>query len=230
MKDRDFDCLRDVDLFADLSAPEFEALDSQLLNRSFAAGETIVDQGQEVHALFVVRRGRVRIFRRAENGRELTIAILGQGTIFGEMSLLGQHLGDNNAETLEATDLCMIDRERVHRLLIADSRIAFRIMTLLSEQVARLETRIAESSFRPLPVRVATTLLAAGESRWNGRMLVRLTHQQIADLLGVTRESVSRTISQFADLGLVSTGRGRVIIPREADLTAHIRLLEAAHL
>lgn len=226
MTAREFDCLRDVDLFADLSRAELDDLDRQLLSRAYEAGEAIVGQGQRLQALFVVRKGRVRVFRRSEHGRELTIAILGQGTIFGEMSLLGQYMGDNAAEALEASEICMIDTDRVRRLLIADPRIALRIVTLLSVQVDRLETRLADTSFRPLGTRIVTTMLAAGERRRNGRVVVRLTHLQLADLLGVTRETVSRTLGDLTDRGLVLPGRGRVVIPDAVRLRAYARTLD----
>lgn len=222
----EFDCLRDVDLFADLSAQDLEAVERQVLTRTYATGETVAWQGQSLQSLFVVRRGRVRVFRRTENGRELTITILGQGTVFGEMSLLGQHLGDNGVETLEASEICIIDTDCLRRILLSDSRIALRIVTLLGERVARLEERLADASFRPLVARVSAALVAAGERRRDGRVVIRLTHLQLADLMGVTRESVSRVLGDLAGRGLVSLGRGRVVVPDDGRLIAYSRSIE----
>lgn len=228
MGDCGFDCLRDVDLFADLSATELADLHRQLLTRTYLARETVIDQGRTTQALFVVRRGRVRIFRRSEQGRELTIAILGPGSIFGDMSLLGQHMGGNGADTLEATELCLLDTAHVRRLLLADGRIALRIVTLLSQRIEGLETRLADISFRPLAARIAAALIDAGERRQGDRVLVRLTQAQLADLLGATRESVSRILAQFAAAGLIVRRRGSVIVLDRRRLTAHARDLALA--
>lgn len=222
----EFDCLRDVDLFADLSGPDLEAVERQVLTRTYARGESVVWQGQTTQSLFVVRRGRVRVFRRAESGRELTITILGQGTVFGEMSLLGQHLGDNAVEAIEDAELCIIDTDCLRRLLLDDSRIALRVVTLLGKRVARLEERLADASFRPLVSRVSAALVAAGERRRDGRVIVRLTHLQLADLMGVTRESVSRVLGDLSARGLVTLGRGRVVVPDDGRLIAYSRSIE----
>ncbi|MFD8769434.1 MULTISPECIES: Crp/Fnr family transcriptional regulator [Microbacterium] len=222
----EFDCLRDVDLFADLSVQDLEAVERQIRTRTYARGESVVWQGQSVQSLFVVRRGRVRVFRRTESGRELTITILGQGTVFGEMALLGQHFGDNGAEVIDDAEICVIDTDCLRQLLLADSRIALRIVMLLGERVARLEDRLADASFRPLVARVSAALVAAGERRRDGRVVVRLTHLQLADLMGVTRESVSRVLGDLAARDLVSLGRGRVVVPDDGRLIAYSRSIE----
>ncbi|WP_149083980.1 MULTISPECIES: Crp/Fnr family transcriptional regulator [Microbacterium] len=227
MSDCGFDCLQDVDLFAELSGTELADLHRRLHARKYLPQETVTGQGQVMQALFIVRSGRVRIFRRSEHGRELTIAILGAGAIFGDMSLLGQHMGGSGAETLEAAEVCVLDTAHVRRLLLSDGRIALRIVTLLSQRIEGLETRLADVSFRPLAARIADALIEAGDHRRGDRTLVRLTQSQLADLLGATRESVSRILAQFASSGLLIR-RGSVIVLDRRLLAAHARELERA--
>lgn len=228
MSDCGFDCLQDVDLFADLSGMELGDLHRRLQTRKYLPQETVIGQGQAMQALFIVRSGRVRIFRRSEHGRELTIAILGAGAIFGDMSLLGQHMGGSGADTLEAAELCMLDTAHVRRLLMSDGRIALRIVTLLSQRIEGLETRLADASFRPLAARIADALIEAGDQRRGDRTLVRLTQSQLADLLGATRESVSRILAQFASSGLLIRRRGSVVVLDRRLLAAHAREIERA--
>ena len=223
---REFDCLRDTDLFVDLSAQEFAALDEQLLQRAFKPGETVLDPVRERDLLFVLRTGRVRVFRTSGQGRELTVAILGQGSVFGEMPLLGQRMGNNVVEALDDTEVCVINSRHVRELLIADPRIAFRLLSIVSERIGWLEARLAEVTFSPVPLRLAQTILTVGERRRCGGLLVRMTHAQIANLIGASRESVSRALSQLTGLGLVMPGRARLVVPSATNLAAYARSLE----
>ena len=210
-----FSCLSEVDLFADLSPEEIEAFDRMAPSRTFHRGELIFSQSQPVTALFILKGGRVRIFRVTEDGKALTMAILEPGAVFGEMLLVGQRMYDNYAEAIEETEICQLSVAEVERYLLADPRIAIRISRLLGEQVARLEERLTDLALRPLQARVASTLVRlAGAQRMPrlGYPTIRLTHDQLAGLLGATRESTSKTMTDLASRGLIRQARGRIVL------------------
>lgn len=211
-----FTCMEEVDLFADLTAAEIEAMHLMVPERRFGPGELVYSQAQPVTALFILKTGRVRVFRVAEDGRALTMAILEPGAVFGEMLLLGQQMYDNYAEAIEHSTICQLTSEEVERYLIADPRIAVRISRILGEQVARLEDRLLDLALRPLSARAAKTLLALAEAapqpRFGPAPPVRLTHEQLAGLLGATREATSKTMADFAAHGLIKQGRGRIAV------------------
>ncbi|WP_448006776.1 Crp/Fnr family transcriptional regulator [Agromyces bauzanensis] len=213
--DEPFSCLSEVDLFADLSAAEIAAFDRMAPARSFRNGELIFSQSQPVSALFILKAGRVRIFRVTEDGKALTMAILEPGAVFGEMLLVGQRMYDNYAEAIEDTSICQLSVQEVERYLLSDPRIAIRISRLLGEQVARLEERLTDLALRPLQARVASTLVRlAGAQRTPrlGNPTIRLTHDQLAGLLGATRESTSKTMADLASRGLIRQARGRIVL------------------
>lgn len=211
-----FSCLSKVDLFADLSAAEIAAMDVMAPARFFRAGELVFSQSQPVTALFILKSGRVRVFRVTEDGKALTMAILEPGAVFGEMLLVGQRMYDNYAEAIEDARICQLSVSEVERFLLSDPRIAVRISRLLGEQVVRLEERLTDLALRPLAARVASTLLKLAEAgppaRFGSGAVIRLTHEQLAGLLGATRESTSKTMADFATRNLIRQGRGRVII------------------
>lgn len=211
-----FTCLEEVDLFADLTGAEIEAMHLMVPERRFRPGELVYSQAQPVTALFILKTGRVRVFRVAEDGRALTMAILEPGAVFGEMLLVGQQMYDNYAEAIEDSTICQLTAEEVERYLLADPRIAVRISRLLGEQVARLEDRLLDLALRPLSARAAKTLLAlaeaAPEPRFGPAPPLRLTHEQLAGLLGATREATSKTMADFAAHGLIRQGRGRIVV------------------
>lgn len=211
-----FTCLNAVDLFADLSPAELEHLQLMVPERLFRAGELVFSQSEPVTSLFVLRSGRVRIFRVTEDGKALTMAILEPGAVFGEMLLVGQRMYDNYAEAIEESVICQLTSEDVERHLIADPRIAVRISRLLGEQVARLEERLTDLALRPLSARTAKTLLtladAARPSKLRQPSAIRITHEQLAGLLGATREATSKTMAEFAAEGLIKQSRGRITV------------------
>ena len=211
-----FSCLTEVDLFADLSAQEIEAMDLMAPARLFRRGELLFSQSQPVKALFILKSGRVRIFRVAEDGKALTMAILEPGAVFGEMMLVGQRMYDNYAEAIEDSAICQLSVEEVERFLLSDPRIAIRISRLLGEQVARLEERLTDLALRPLAAQVASTLLklgdAAGPPRFGQARTIHLTHEQLAGLLGSSREATSKIMGDLSAKKAIRQGRGRIII------------------
>jgi len=210
-----FSCLSEVEIFSDLSKEEIAAFDRMAPARTFRPGELVFSQSQPVTALFILKRGRVRIFRVTEDGKAMTMAILEAGAVFGEMLLVGQRMYDNYAEAIEDADICQLSVIDVERHLMSDPRIAIRISRHLGQQVVRLEERLTDLALRPLLARVASTLvrLAASErpSRL-GHVTIRLTHDQLAGLLGATRESTSKTMSDLASKSFIRQARGRIIL------------------
>jgi CRP/FNR family transcriptional regulator, cyclic AMP receptor protein len=140
-----------------------------------------------VETLFILKRGRVRLFRVSADGRALTTAILSPGTIFGEMVLLGQRMYDNYAEALDGAVVCVMRRSDVQRFLLSDPRIAARITAILGQRLVDMERRLSDTVFKCVPQRIATTLATlAGRERRHALSartpVVALTHEQLAAL------------------------------------------------
>lgn len=218
-----FTCLNEVDLFSDLSPDEIAAMELMAPARLYRRGELLFSQSQPVTALFILKSGRVRIFRVAEDGKALTMAILEPGAVFGEMILVGQRMYDTYAEAIEDASVCQLTVNEVERYLLSDPRIAIRISRLLGQQVVRLEERLTDLTLRPLTAQVAATLLklgdAAAERRFGHGKTIHLTHEQLAGLLGASREATSKIMSDLAARRAIRQGRGRIIIQDRSILT-----------
>jgi CRP-like cAMP-binding protein len=142
--------------------------------------------------LFILKRGRVRIFRVSADGRALTTAIITPGTIFGEMVLLGQRMYDNYAEALDEAVVCLLNRSCVQQYLLSDPRIATRITEILGHRLIEMERRLSDTVFKSVPQRIAGTLgTLAGQQRrlpvGPRNAQVALTHEQLAALVGTSR-------------------------------------------
>lgn len=210
-------CLSEVDIFRDLSPTEMDAIAAAAPMKTFAAGELLYSPHNRVETLFILKRGRVRIFRVSADGRVLTTAIITPGTIFGEMVLLGQHMYDNFAEALEETVVCVMSTADVQRFLLSDPRIAARIAEILGKRLVEMERRLSDSVFKSVPQRVASTLLTlTGQQRRHGLAsrgpVVALTHEQIAALAGTSRETATKVLGDFAERGLIRLGRRRITL------------------
>lgn len=222
--DGDVWCMSEVDIFSDLSVAEMAVLADAAPMRGFAAGDLLYSPLHPTETLFILKAGRVRIFRVSPDGRALTTAIVVPGTIFGDMRLLGQQMHDSFAEALDAVTVCVMDRRDVERFLLSDVRIAARISELLGDRVSQLERRLSDSVFKSVPEWVATTLcLLADEDRrrpLSRGAQVALTHEQLAALVGTSRETTSKVLGELAERGLVRLGRGRINILDRTGLAA----------
>jgi CRP-like cAMP-binding protein len=221
-------CLTEVDIFRDLSAAEMAAIAAAAPMRTYAAGEILYSPHSPVEALFILKSGRVRIFRVAADGRALTTAIMTPGTIFGEMVLIGQRMYDNFAEALDEVTVCVMSRADVHRFLLSDPRIAARITETLGSRLAEMERRLADTVFKSAPQRIAATLATLAREHFRSERpwplpftratQVALTHDQLAALVGTSRETTTKILGEYADRGLVRLGRGRITVLDPAGL------------
>ncbi|MCP3821597.1 Crp/Fnr family transcriptional regulator [Streptomyces sp. A3M-1-3] len=219
-------CMAEVDIFCDLNEQEMEAIATAAPMKTYNAGEILYSPAQPSEVLFILKKGRIRVFRVSADGRALTTAIITPGTIFGEMVLLGQHMYDNYAEALDDVSVCVMSRADVHRFLLSDARIAARITTILGRRLADLEQRLSDSVFKTVAQRIATTLTTlttaqptAGPLRPGGRHpQIALTHEQLAALAGTSRETCTKVLRDYAGQGLLRLARGRITVLDSARL------------
>ena len=224
MRGDDIWCMAEVDIFADLTEAEMAAIAAAAPMKNYSSGDLLYSPHQPVEALFILKNGRVRIFRVSPDGQALTTALVTPGTVFGDMMLLGQQMHDNFAEALDEVVVCVMSRADVTHVLLSDPRIAVRIAEILGRRVAELERRLTDTVFKTAPQRVAATLcLLAGEQQkrpLSRGVQLALTHEQIAALTGTSRETVTKVLDEYAERGLLRLGRGKVTILDPAGMTA----------
>ena len=210
-------CISEVDIFCDLSAAEMDAIAANAPMKTYPPGSLLYSPHNPTETLFILKRGRVRIFRISGDGRALTTAMITPGTIFGEMVLLGQSMHDNYAEALDEAVVCVMSRAHVQQHLLSHPRISARITEILGQRLREMERRLSDTVFKSVPQRLASTLTAlAGQQRrygFTGRAtVVALTHEQIAALVGTSRETATKILGEFAEQGLIRLGRGRITL------------------
>jgi len=201
-----------VDIFEPLSKDEIEAIQWKHLNTSVAEGETFYTPMDLCETLFVLQRGRVRLYRATPQGREFTIAVVGSGTVFGEMALTGQRLRNSYAEALEESEVSAMCRADVERLILDRPRVGLQLVHLLSERLTTHEVRMEDMALREVPARLARLLLLLVENdgiRTSAgyEIATRYTHQQLGTMIGANREAVTRAFARLREFGTVEIRR-----------------------
>jgi CRP/FNR family cyclic AMP-dependent transcriptional regulator len=209
-------CMSEVDIFCDLDDAEMDAMAQAAPMKTYAAGELVYTPHQPLETLFILKKGRIRIFRVSADGRALTTAIIEPGTIFGEMVIVGQQMHDSFAEALDDVVVCVMTKADVRRLLLGDPRISARISETLGRRLGELEQKLSDAVFKSVPERIAgalVTLATATSGRPLGRgVQVKLTHEQLAALAATSRETTTKILGELADQGLIALGRGRITV------------------
>ena len=204
--------LSNIEIFQDLSANELKEMDRQLTMSTCEAGRIFYMPEETGEVLFLLKRGRVQLYRISPNGKKLVVVTLGPGTIFGEMSLVGQGMHNTFAEAVDECLLCVMSRADVERLMSDKPRVAFRFVEALGERVSDLESRLEEIAFKSIPARLASLLLRLAEEQDRGDEVIGYTHQDLGEMLGTYRETITQTLNDFKSADLIEISRKRVKI------------------
>ncbi len=197
------------DIFQGLQAHERAEVEQLIAYSRYPAGQIFHAPDEPGEQLFVLRSGRVRIYKLSPEGRALTLMVLEPVTIFGEMTLVGQWLHDTFAEALSECTIGVIGRASLNRILERYPPVAIAFMQLMGQRLRALEAKLADIAFKSVPQRLASLLLnlarLTGEAEQPGEAasVVRYTHQQLAEMIGSYRETVTKAIGDLREAGLI---------------------------
>jgi CRP/FNR family cyclic AMP-dependent transcriptional regulator len=227
--------LSGVDIFEGLSKEEIREILNDLLRRNaeidLGAGEVFYTPQEPDGKLFVLKRGRVRIYKM-EGSHEFTLEVVDAGTVFGEVAFTAHRLRDAYAEAMEPSVLLAMEREDVERLIRQKPQVGLRMISLLSERLRYYETRMEDITLKAVPARLASLLLFLVESEGvqapgEIRLPTRYTHEHLGTMIGANREAVTRAFGRLQDEGAVQFRRRLIYVDDlEALERAAGRLLE----
>jgi CRP/FNR family transcriptional regulator, cyclic AMP receptor protein len=209
--------LKRIRLFSNLAEPDMERLDRVTKMEEVRRKQPIYLPGDAADTVYLLKAGRVKISRLTDEGKELTLAILEPGEVFGELEALEGTPRDTVAEALEDISVCVMSRKDFEEVLRKNPDLTIRLTKLIGFKLKKIELRIEDLVFKDVPVRLARLLgdLAAefGKSVDGGTALgVKMTHQEMANLIGSTRETVSATLGDFKRRGLILLDKRSMII------------------
>jgi CRP-like cAMP-binding protein len=207
--------MKQIPLFADMPKEQLRSLVGTLHRQAYEKGQLILHQGDPGDSLFVIIAGRVRIYTLSPEGHELSFCIYDKGDFFGEMALLTGEPRSAYAEAMQSTEVLVLHRQAFRRYLLTNPLAAIHTIEVLSRRLRRT-TESAEGLISlNVTQRIARKLLELteryGVNQEEGVLIdLDLSQEDIATLVGTTRESANRALSALRDQGIVQVDRARI--------------------
>lgn len=242
--------LRRVPVFANLAQEDLERVVEVTVARRFDAGEVVFHERDEGDTCYVIRDGHARAVRSHPDGRSITLAEFGVGDIFGELAMFDAERRSATVEILEPTEVVVIPGADMRRLMAEQPSITVKLVAALAQRLRTTNERLARQSFQTVQSRVAAVLAdlarqaggaafdnaevgalgeigSPGEARGDPghpepEVKIAATQADIAQLAGCSRESTSRFLSELARAGIITQGRGRLVLHDPVALEGYV--------
>lgn len=211
------DLIRRVPLFALLTPEQAALLSDAVEKRRFKRGELIVEKGKKSNSLFIILAGRARVVITDRKGREVILASLQPGDYIGEMSLIDNDPHSASVETEVQTDVLVLGRAEFTRCLAENASMSYSVMKGLVQRLRKADEKIGSLALLGVYGRVADVLMGRAVPDGEKRMLIRekISRQDIAKMVGASREMVSRVMRDFEDHGFIETREGGAVVITE---------------
>jgi CRP/FNR family transcriptional regulator len=217
--------LMNMDFFNGLSSREYDIIDRDSSVLRVRKRENIPFCGTADKNIYFIKQGRIKLMKLTPDGRGLTLDIMKEGTLFGEMSSEGQHTEDVLAEALQDCMLCVMKKSNFDRLIAEVPLLSKRLIKLIGLRFKRIENRLSDLLYSTIEERLARILLSLANDfgvENNGSLIlkIKLTHNDIAELIASTRETVTATLNEFRQSALIDYADRFIVITDVMRLTA----------
>jgi CRP/FNR family cyclic AMP-dependent transcriptional regulator len=206
-----------VPVFSALELADLQRIAEVAVPRSFDPGQVVFREGDASDTCYVVREGHLRAVRTHGDGRTLTLATFGTGDIFGELAMFEDERRSATVEAIEPASVVGVLGGDMRRLMTEHPQIATRLVIALGRRLRETNERLSRQSFQTVQSRVAVVLsqlieqeIASGKAPTE--VLVTATQADLAQLAGSSRESASRFLAVLERAGVISQGRGRLVV------------------
>jgi CRP/FNR family cyclic AMP-dependent transcriptional regulator len=217
--------LKKIPLFQELSHESMHRLVQCIEMREVRRRQVIYLPGDPGQAVFFVNGGRVKISKVTRDGKELTLAYRGPGEVFGELVMIDGGPREEMAEAMENALITELERGEFEKLVQKEGMIGYRLSKVIAQRRREVENKIEQLIFKDVNAKLAELLLRLAteygiEDSRGTLVSLKITHQEMANLIGSTRETVSLTLSQFKRKGLIQTDGRKVILSDREGLRA----------
>ncbi len=203
--------LSELAVFQDLSPREMQELNRITTMSTVPRGRVFYRPEEPGEVLFILKEGRVQLYRISPEGKKLVITTLGPHTLFGEMALLGTKMHNTFAEAIDDCLICVMSRTDLERLILNKPQVALRILEITGKRLREAEERLENMAFKGIPARLASLLLRLSAEQSSDE-ITGLTHQDLAESVGTYRETATQVLNDLKSQGLIDIGRKRIKI------------------
>lgn len=206
--------LKSLPLFGQLGEEEICSLSSRVSLKTYPKHTILVSEGDETDSLFIIENGKVKVYLSDEEGKEVIINILEDGDYFGELALLDDKPRSASVMTLEECRVWLISKKDFETWLLQHPQITILLLKDMSSRLRQLTDNVKSLALMDVYGRVARTLLHLAKQQGDDKLVIdqRLTQQDIANMVGASREMVSRIMKDLVAGGYVSIERNAIII------------------
>jgi CRP-like cAMP-binding protein len=217
--------LRKIPLLESVPPARLSELVPHVQLREIPRRQVIYLPGDPGDQVYFINGGRVKCSKVTRDGKELTLAYRGAGQLFGELALINSNPREEMAEAMKNAIITAIPCDVMRQVLITDAELCFQFAAILAERRQQLETKLEHLIFRDVPAKLAALLLELTEeygmdTEEGAQLALKITHQEMANLIGSTRETISLTLAQFKKRGLINMSGRTVIVTDQEGLRA----------
>lgn len=211
-------CAHKVSIFSVLTEEQLIKLTEKITHKNYKKGQIIFFEGDISDKLYVINRGKIKIFKYTREGKEQILYILSEGDFVGDLSLLKKDEFKFNAEALEDANICVLTKDDFDGIVRENPEIALEILQVVYDRIVKLENLIQSLSTKDIEARIASLLLGFVKDFGipKGDIIeleLPLSREDIANYIGVTRETISRKLGSMQDQGVIELmGSKKIII------------------
>lgn len=217
-------CAAKVPIFSNLAQEQLAMITKLITRRKYKKGQVVFWEGDLSDRFVIVHEGKIKTFKYTREGKEQILYILAEGDFFGDLSLLKKGVFQSNGEALEDVSVCTIAKDDFDKILKENPEIALRVLESVHDRLERLENLVQTLSTKDMEARIASLLINFAKNFGYKRddkivLDLSLTREEMANFIGVTRETMSRKLSSMQDEGFIElVGNKRIIINNLEDL------------
>lgn len=210
-------CAKKVSLFSSLCDKELNEILNLITRKHYEKGETIFSEGETFDRLYILNSGSIKIFQYNKEGKEQIVYILKEGEFLGDLNLLKKDIFKFNATALEDTNICIIHKDDFDKIIKANPEISLKVLEYAHDRISSLEEMIQTLTTKDIDVRLATLLLNlskifGAKSNTGIEINLPLSREEMANFIGVTRETISRKLSNFQSQNIIEILENKKIL------------------
>ena len=216
-------CAKKVPIFSFLSNEELEKIVDMTGHKSYKKGEILCSEGEKSDTLFIINEGQVKISKFTRDGKEQIVHILTSGDFFGELSLFSNDEAyDYNVYAISELKICTLTKNDMDRILVSNPDIALKLLQVVTKRLKDTENLAQNLATNDAEIRIAYMLLEFGDkygTKTSEGVHIKLpiNREEMANYVGVTRETISRKLSKFEEQHIISLKGNKTLIIKKID-------------
>lgn len=213
-------CAKKVSLFTSLSDNDLNKVVNLITKESFKKGDIIFSEGEIFDKLFIINNGSIKVYTYTKDGKEQILYILKEGDFLGDLNLLKKDILKFNAMALESTNMCIIHKDDFDTLIKTNPEISIKVLEYAHDRIASLENLVQTLTTKDVEVRLASLLINLSntfgiKTNIGIEITLPLTREDMANFIGVTRETISRKLSYFQSQNIIEIFENKTILIKD---------------